>query len=100
MINKHKKTSRSLNYIDRSLIYFFAVTGCVSICAFVSLVGIPIGITSFAGQFKICPITAGIKKYKSITKKKKKKHDKIIFLAKIKLNTMEVLTLSEQGLAN
>ena len=79
MINKHKKTSRSLNYIDRSLIYFFAVTGCVSICAFVSLVGIPIGITSFAGQFKICRITAGIKKYKSITKKKRRNMIKSYF---------------------
>ena len=32
----------------------------------------------------------GIKKYKSIIKKKKK-HDKIVFLAKYKLNTVEVL---------
>ena len=36
-------------------------------------------------------ITAGIKKYKSIIKKKKKKHDKIVLLAKTKLNTIEAL---------
>ena len=32
-----------------------------------------------------------LKKYKSIIKKKKKKHDKIVFPAKTKLNSIEVL---------
>ena len=40
---------------------------------------------------KICAITAGIKKNKSIIKKKKKKHDKIVLSGKDKLNTNEVL---------
>ena len=40
---------------------------------------------------KICVITAGIKKYKSIIKKKKKNHYKILLLAKSKLNMVEVL---------
>ena len=40
---------------------------------------------------KICAVTVGIKKYKSIIKKKKKKHDKIVLLGKAKLDTMEVL---------
>ena len=44
--------------------------------AFATLVGIPIGITSSAIRLIICAITAGIKKYKSIIKKKKKKHNK------------------------
>ena len=39
----------------------------------------------------ICAITAGIKKYKSIIKKKK--HAKIVLLGKGKLNTIEVLIL-------
>ena len=43
-----------------------AVTGCVLIFAFASLVVIPTGITSSAVGIKICAITAGIKKYKSI----------------------------------
>ena len=62
-----------------------------SISAFALLFGIPIGITSSAVGLKICAITAGIKKYKSIIKKKKKKHDKIALLAKTKLNTIEVV---------
>ena len=39
----------------------------------------------------ICAITAGIKKYKSIIKKKKEKHDKIVLLAKSKLKITEIL---------
>ena len=55
------------------------------------MVGISIGITSPAIGLKICAITAGVKKYKSIIKKKKKKHDKIVLLAKSKLNRIEAL---------
>ena len=36
-------------------------------------------------------ISTGIKKYKSMIKKKKKKHGKIVLLAKTNLNTIEVL---------
>ena len=38
-----------------------------------------------------CSITAAITKYKSITNKKKKKHDKIVLPTKSKLNTIEDL---------
>ena len=77
MIEKHKKVCRVLNYIDYLLIVTSTIIGCVSISAFASLVGIPIGIASSTIGLKICVITAGTKKYKSITKKKKKKkHDK------------------------
>ena len=37
-----------------------------------SLLGVPIGITSSSIGLETCAIAAGIKKYKSITKKKKK----------------------------
>ena len=43
---------------------------------------------------KICAIAAGIQNYKSTIKKKKKKHDKIVLLAKSKLNSIEILTPS------
>ena len=61
---KHKKVCRVLNYIDHSLIVISAITGCVSISAFASLVDIPIRITSFAIELEICVIATGIKKYK------------------------------------
>ena len=59
---KHKKVCTTLNYIEYFLILDSAITGCVSISAFASLVGTPIGITSSAIGLKICAITAGIKK--------------------------------------
>ena len=62
------------------------ITGCISISAFASLIGIPIGITTSAVGLKICANGAGIKKYNSIYKKKKKKHDKLVLLAKSILN--------------
>ena len=69
----------------------YAITGCVSFFAFASLVGINIGIASSEVGLKICITTAGIKKYKSVIKKKRDKHDKIVLLAKNKLNTIEFL---------
>ena len=88
MSKKHKKSCRALNYIDHLLIVIYTIIGCISISAFTSLVGIPIWITSSAIGLKFLAITAGIKKYKSIIKKKKKKHDKITLLAKFKLNSI------------
>ena len=61
-----------------------------SITALASLVGILVGIASSAAGLKICVIAAGIKKYKSIIKKKKKDHDKIVSIAKSKLNSIQV----------
>ena len=69
---KHKKVCTILNYIQHFLILASTITGCISSFAFTFLLGIPSGITSSAIGLKICVITSGIKKYKSINKKKKK----------------------------
>ena len=52
---------------------------------------VKVGFGSSAVGLKICVITAGIKRYKSIIKKKKRKHNKILLLAKSKLNSIKVL---------
>ena len=82
---KHKKVCRVLKYIDNLLVLISIITGCVSISAFASLFGIPIGSASPAIGLKICAITEGIKKHKLIIKKN---HDKIVLLAKSKLNSI------------
>ena len=79
---------RVLNYTDYLLTETSLITGYVYISAFVSLVGIPIGITSSATELKIYAITAVIRKHQSIIKKK---HNKIILLTKSTLNSIEVL---------
>ena len=76
------KVCTTLNFIEHILILASTITRYLSISAFTSIVGIPLEITSSAIGSKICAITAGIKKYKSIIKKKKKKHNKIVLLAK------------------
>ena len=91
MSKKHKKVCTNLNYIETLLILASAITECIFISAFASFVGIPIGITSSPIGLKICAIAAGIKKYKSIIKKRKKKHHKIALLSKYNLNSIEVL---------
>ena len=50
----------------------------------------PVGITSSAVGLNICAIIAWIKKCKSIIKKKKNKHDKIVLLRKDTLHRIEV----------
>ena len=69
---KNKKIFTTLHYIQVWLILISTITGCVSISAFASLVDIPIGISSSVVGLKMCVITAAIKKYKSIIKKKEK----------------------------
>ena len=91
MSRMHKEVCTTLNYIKRLLILASKITGYISISAFGSLFGIPIRITSSAIGLRILAITAGIKMYKSIVKKKKNNHYKTVLLAKSKLNSIEVL---------
>ena len=90
MSGKYKNTCKYLNYVEHLLILLLTVTGCVSISTFASLVCVPVSITSSEVGIKLCAITARIKKYKSIIKKKKN-HDKIVFLGKNELNAIEFL---------
>ena len=70
MSEKYKKNCKYLNYAQHLLILASTATGCVSISAFSSLVCVPVAIISSAVEIKICAVTAGIKTYKSIIKKK------------------------------
>ena len=79
--------SKKLFFLKKySLILASMVTGCISISDFASLLGIPLGIASSAIGLQICAIIN-----KSIIEKKKKKHEKIVLLAKSNLNRIEVL---------
>ena len=91
MSRRYNKVCATPNYIEHFLILASTITGCISISAFATLLGIPIWIASSAIGLKLCVIAAGIKKYQPIIKKKKKNHDKIALLAKSKLNSIEVL---------
>ena len=76
MSRKQKKVCTTLNSIEYFLILADTITGCILNSTFTSLLGISIGITSFAIGLKTWATTAAIKRYKSIIKKKEKKHAK------------------------
>ena len=69
---KQEKVFTTLNDIKHFLILAFTVTGCFSISDFTFLIGIPIGIISSAIELQIFAIAAGIKKYKSKTRKRQR----------------------------
>ena len=97
-INQRKSCSKKLNnyvttfdYIDKVLIVLSATRSGVSIISFTSIIGAPVGI-AMASLTLIFSLTTGIvKKLLNITRNKKKKHDKILMLAKSKLNSIETL---------
>ena len=101
-INQQKSYSKKLNkyvtafdYIDKVLIVLSATIGGVSIISFTSIIVAPVGIAS-ARFTLIFSITTGIvKKLLNITRNKRnckiKLHDKILMLAKSKLNSIETL---------
>ena len=72
MSEKHKRVGWLLNPFAHFLIFVSTVSVCVSISNFSLLVGVPVGSTSSEVGLKICEITAGIEKYKTINRKKLK----------------------------
>ena len=88
---KLSKCIAAFDYIDKALTVLSATSGGIIIISFTSVTGIPAGIAS-ATFTLIFPLTTGIiKKLLKITRKKKKKYNKIVMLAKIKLNSIETL---------
>ena len=73
MSEKYQKTCKYLNYVEHLLILVSTVSGYVLISALASLVCVPVNITSSPVGIKACAVTARIKKYKSIKKKRKEK---------------------------
>ena len=79
------------NYIDKILIVLSAASGGVSIISFLSVIGAPAGIASASFTLIFSLATGIVKKLLDITRKKKKKHYKILMLAKSKFNSIDTL---------
>ena len=80
----------AFDYIDKILIVLSVTSGIISS---VSVVGAPVGIARASVTLIFSLKTRIIKKLLSITRNKNKKHDKILMLAKSKLNSIETLVL-------
>ena len=97
-INQGKSYSQKLNkyitafdYIDKMLVVLSATSGGVSNISFVSVIGAPVGIASASFALFFSLTTGIVKKLLDITRKKRKKHDKILMLAKSKFNSIDTL---------
>ena len=94
IIKKLNKYTVSFDYLDKTFVALSASFGTLSIASYPSLVGTPRGI---AGSSLTLIFTIGTcisKSLLKVTKKRKKKHNKIIALAKNKLNTIDALLSS------
>ena len=93
-INKINKYIVDFDYADKVFVTLSASFGTLSIASHASVVGIPVGIAG-ASLTLIFTVTTGVaKKLLSATKKKKNKHNKIMVLARNKLNIVETLLSS------
>ena len=91
IVKKISKYIVACDYADKLFITLSASFGALSIVSHATVVGIPVGLPG-ASLTVIFSVTTGIvKKLLNITGKKKKKHNKIITLAKNKLTIIETL---------
>ena len=91
IVTKISKYIVAFDYADKLFITLSASFGTLSIVSHATVVGIPVGIAG-ASLTVIFTVTTGVvKKLLNITRKKKKKHNKIITLVRNKLNIIETL---------
>ena len=94
IIKKLNKYLVSFDYLNKIFITLSASFGTLSIASQATVVGLPVGITG-ASLILIFTIGTGISKsLLKVTKIRKKKHNRIIALAKSKLNMIDTLLSS------
>ena len=89
IIKKISKYIVAFDYADKLFIVLSASFGTLSIASYATIVGIPVGIVG-ASLTLIFTVTTGVvKTLLNITRKKNKKYNKTIALARSKLNIIE-----------
>ena len=79
----------SFDYLDKSLIVLSVATGSISIASFATAIGAPVGIMSASCSLAFLITTGFINRFLKTIRNKKKKHNKIVMLARSKLNSIE-----------
>ena len=91
IIKKLNKYIVSFDYLDKIFIALSASFGTLSIASHATVIGIPVG-KAGSSLTLIFTISAGVNKsLLRMTEKRNKKHNKIIALAKSKLNMVDTL---------
>ena len=99
MSKKLSKYIYFFHYFDKSLIVLSVTCGGVSIASFATVIGAPIGIASASLSLAFSLCTGIGKKLLKATRIKEKKYNKIVMLAKSKLNSIEI-KISEALISN
>ena len=91
LLQKFKKYIAAFNYYEKTLTVLSAKSGGISLISFASIIGAPAGIASASFSLILFLTTEIIKKLLKITRNKKKKYNKIVMLARSKLNSIKTL---------
>ena len=94
IIKELNKYLVSFDYLDKTFIVLSASFGTLSIASYASVGGTPAGIAGSSLTLIFTTGTGISKSLLKLTKKRKKKHNKIIVLAKTKLNMIDTLLSS------
>ena len=94
IIKKINKYIVSFDYLDKICIALSASFSTLSIASYATVIGVPVGIAGFSLTLIFTVSTFINKSLLKVTKKRKKKHNKKIALAKSKLNTIDTLLSS------
>ena len=89
MSKRLSKYIASFDYFDKSLIVLSVATSSISIASFATVIGAPVGIISASCSLAFSITTGFVKELLKTTRKKKKKPNKIVMLARSKLNSIE-----------
>ena len=89
MSKRLSKYSASFDYFDKPLIVLSVATGSIFIASFATVIGAPVGIMSASCSLAFSIITGFVKKLWKTRRNKMKNHNKIVMLARSKLNSIE-----------
>ena len=78
-----------LDYFDKSLNVLSILPGSISIASFATVIGAPTGIIRASCGLTFLITSGFVKKFLKPIRNKKKKHNKIVMLARNKLNSIE-----------
>ena len=86
MSKRLSKYIASFDYFDKSLIVLSVATGSISIASFATVIGAPAGIIGASCGFTFSITSGFVKRFLKTIRNKKKKHNKIVMLARSKLS--------------
>ena len=92
MSQRPSKYIAAFDYFDRTIIFFSARGRRISNALFATVIGAPIGIASASFSLPFSMTTGIVRNLFKTTRNKKKQHNKIVMLARNKLNSVESTT--------